>query len=344
MDYNKYTVEDFVLDKDFREWVMGVRGSEAFWNSWLADHPEKLEEVKEAKRILENLNFPNYTLSDEDELSMFHIINQRIDGDEPEVPVRFLPVDSYTKSRTKVTLKLAVAASLLLAMCMAIYSIVEFKRSEQLAYTTDFGQTKEVTLEDGSVVILNANSKLYVAEFEESGAREVWLDGEAFFSVTHTSSDQKFIVHANKVDVNVLGTEFNVYTRGKKSQVELASGKVALNNQLTNVVVDMVPGDRVTYEAPGEAPKHETIDTAEISSWKDNLLIFRRNSLEEISELLKANYNIDVFFTHGASSDYFFTGTVPADNIDLLLTTIEKTFSLQVERKGQTVIIKPATK
>ncbi|WP_258100881.1 FecR family protein [Marinoscillum pacificum] len=343
MDYNSYTIEDFALDRDFREWVLQPDDhSDAYWNNWLQEHPERLADIKAAKRILENLSFPYHELSDEDEHLIFNNITSRIDGTNDEVPVRFMPLDSYSSNGTRIWAKLAVAASLVLAMVAAIYSLIKVTENNQLAYTTDFGETREVQLEDGTVVVLNANSKLYVGEFEaENADREVWLDGEAFFNVIHTASDQKFIVHANKVDVNVLGTEFNVFSRGKKSQIDLASGKVVLKNQVTQEDVDMMPGERVTYDTPTEQAVKEEVDPEEVSSWKNNLLIFRRTSLEEISELLKTNYDIDVFFTQGASSEHYFTGTVPADNIDLLLTTISKTFDLEINRKGQTVIIKP---
>ncbi len=62
-------------------------------------------------------------------------------------------------------------------------------------YATTFGEVKNITLPDGTGVVLNANSSLRVSDnTSEDSVREVWLEGEAFFSVTHTPDHQRFIV------------------------------------------------------------------------------------------------------------------------------------------------------
>jgi len=347
MDYKKYSIEDFVLDKEFRKWVHTEdEAVNTFWNDWVKKNPGKLSEIQEARRILKNLNFPAYKLTPSEKEDLFEGISGRISGaDSSEVKMRYLDVDGYQGKSPRWALRFGVAASLIIGVAWLVMLLVQDSRFGQLAYHTDFGETKEVKLSDGTMVTLNANSKIYIGELGAQGqAREVWLEGEAFFDVTHTQTDQAFIVHANKLDVNVLGTEFNVYARGKKAEVALASGKVRLANTASKQELEMKPGDRVVYESVYQKPVKDSFDPAEVSSWKKNLLIFRRTSLEDISDLLKTNYDIDVFFTGGASSDHYFTGTTPADDIDLLLKTISKSFDLHVERKEKTVIISPNNK
>lgn len=345
MDYKKFSAEDFVLDQEFRKWVFSNDEEiESFWNNWIQQNPSKLGEIQDARKILKNLHFPDYKLAPQDkEFLLGNILNQIDNHQSDEVPVRFLSVDSYPDGAQRFPwMKLGVAASLIMALSFVFYLLIFNGHLGQLAYQTDYGQTKNIVLADGSRVTLNANSKLYVGELNDQTAkREVWLEGEAFFDIQHTENHQQFIVHANKIDVTVLGTEFNVYSRGKKSEITLASGKVRLDNRNSQAKVDMKPGDQVTFETPNHAPVKSMVDTQEISAWKNNLLIFRRTSLEEISELLKTNYDIDVFFTNGASTDHYFTGTTPADDVDLLLKSVSKSFDLNVERKGKTVIIKP---
>ena len=90
-------------------------------------------------------------------------------------------------------------------------------------YQTAYGEIKTFTLSDGSRVTLNANSVLKVPRFGfGTGPREVFLTGEAEFSVQHLSTDQRFIVRTpDQLEVEVLGTEFVVYSRSKGSKVVL---------------------------------------------------------------------------------------------------------------------------
>ena len=347
MDYQKFAIEDFVLDKEFRKWVLANdEESNTFWNDWIQKNPAKLSDIQEARKILKNLRFPDYQLSTAEKEDIFEVIDNRIRKSEPtDIPLRYLDVDTYKKIPRWPRWSTGIAASLLIGLAATVWLLIGDSNQGQLAYQTDFAETKEVLLKDGSRVILNANSKLYIGEMKsDTTIREVWLEGEAFFQVEHTANHQKFVVHANKIDVNVIGTTFNVYNRGKKAQIELATGKVRLDNQATQQRLEMIPGDKVSFESAYEDPALEKVNPKEVSAWKENLLIFRRSSLEEIAGLLKANYDIDVFFTDGASSDNYFTGTAPADDIDLLLETLSRSFDLRIVRKDQTIIIKPNPK
>lgn len=95
-------------------------------------------------------------------------------------------------------------------------------------YATQYGEQRVVELPDHSVVSLNANSTLrFRNDWSQANTlREVWLDGEAFFSVQKqegAAGPAKFIVHTNDLDVEVLGTRFNVSNRmagGRESAAE----------------------------------------------------------------------------------------------------------------------------
>src|SRR5690606_15777064 len=101
--------------------------------------------------------------------------------------------------------------------------------SSWLQCTTGYGETRKINLPDGSLVVLNANSELkYESNWQQAPMREVWLQGEAFFEVVKTTEEKQFIVHTGSLDVEVLGTQFNVHNRHQKVQVVLSSGKVKL--------------------------------------------------------------------------------------------------------------------
>ena len=119
----------------------------------------------------------------------------------------------------------------------------------RIHYTTAYGETKQLTLPDGTRVILNANSNLSYANDWASGevsrTRSVRLAGEAFFKVTKrqtpTGSPVKFVVNSRDLQIAVLGTEFNVNQRGQAVSVMLNEGKVQIYNPAKTVDVTMGP-------------------------------------------------------------------------------------------------------
>ncbi len=102
------------------------------------------------------------------------------------------------------------------------------RQNQNHTYHTTFGESRRVLLPDGSLVTLNANSSLRVADrWGRRTEREVWLNGEAFFSVRETKREGeavKFVVHTHDLNVEVRGTEFNVNTRKQQTRVVAERG------------------------------------------------------------------------------------------------------------------------
>ncbi|WKN44126.1 FecR family protein [Tunicatimonas pelagia] len=211
-------------------------------------------------------------------------------------------------------------------------------------YATSFGEVKTITLPDGTKVVLNANSALRVpSNTPEDSVREVWLNGEAFFSVTHTEDHRKFIVHtAHELQVEVLGTEFNVNSREEKATVVLNSGKVKVqlsdDSQLSEEWV-MKPGELIEYEAKNQHVDQKEVDTLLYTSWRNNLLVFKDTSLKEIAQLMSDNYGYKVQFERDSLAQLLFTGSVPADQSELLLQTLSISFDLDITQNEQTITI-----
>src|SRR5690625_3679105 len=111
-----------------------------------------------------------------------------------------------------------------------LIGLLVFFLKETLIYKTyhaDYGDTRTVHLADGSVVNLNANSTLRVSRWMKwRSVREVWVTGEAYFSVKSTSDQRYFLVHTPQLNVEVLGTKFNIKDRYKSAKVVLQEGKV----------------------------------------------------------------------------------------------------------------------
>ncbi|WKN41438.1 FecR family protein [Tunicatimonas pelagia] len=212
-------------------------------------------------------------------------------------------------------------------------------------YETQYSEVKTLVLPDSSIVYLNANSKItYSSDLAENTTREVWLSGEAYFEITRRQAPSnqpvKMIVHTAQVDIEVLGTAFNVKDRRGITQVVLDEGKVRLRSpQSDDELVAMEPGEAVQVNQQQLFSVEKIGGETHASSWKENELYFDNQSLREIQQVLADNYGLQLRFANFAVGELTFTGSAPADNISVLFTTLEKSFSLSIEEiNGEYVV------
>lgn len=210
-------------------------------------------------------------------------------------------------------------------------------------YTTSFGQIQRLVLPDGSKVVLNANSTLRIPRFGfGKTTREVYMTGEADFSITHTANHQKFIVHTEKnFDVEVLGTEFNVYARPRRSRVVLNKGKVKLlyrKGSETDQIV-LRPGDLVTFDAPGHASVKKTTNPANYSAWKAHRFVFENESLREICDLFEDNFGLEIRIPDSTLAAQTLSGSFTALNAEELFEILADDSGLSYSRSEDGKVI-----
>lgn len=212
-----------------------------------------------------------------------------------------------------------------------------------VAHVTQYGQTREVQLPDGSTVTLNANSTLrYAAAWAANAPREVWLDGEAYFSVKHLPTHQRFRVHTGgNFGVEVLGTKFTVYRRHEQARVVLLSGKVRVSfADQQQPDVTLKPGELLqTTDAQPARIVHKAVEATTYAAWKDKKLVLDDTSIEELSTMLHDTYGLEVVVHDSALRQQTITGTVPVGDIDLLCQAMEATFHLRVRHQDNQIII-----
>ena len=190
--------------------------------------------------------------------------------------------------------KWKIAASILILVAVSvIYFIDRPPKDLYTTYRTDFAETLEVELPDGSTVTLNANSQLqWDNQWKEKGARRAILAGEAFFNVKSFHDKPAFIVATGEVSVEVVGTSFNVDNRDEKVEIYLDEGKVNLSlaHNLTSSIA-MEPGQKIRYDAVQkkvEMTENETMISS--ASWKKGVLNFKDMEFREVLDKLKNIY------------------------------------------------------
>ena len=162
-------------------------------------------------------------------------------------------------------------------------------------------------LSDGSVVYLNADSRLRYPETFTGGERKVYLEGEAYFEVAKDAS-RPFKVVARGVEVNVLGTHFNVNAYPEHTDVvtTLAEGKVQVAGGASQAV--LVPGEQAI--ASPEGMEVRKVDVQAYTSWKDGVFVFRSMPLEEIMEQVYRWYGVEAVFFNESVRTETFTGII----------------------------------
>ncbi len=210
-------------------------------------------------------------------------------------------------------------------------------------HTTGYGEISTVALPDGSTVTLNANSSLHYAEpWDPQQPREVWLDGEAYFSVVHTENDQRFHVHlTNDLRVEVLGTEFNVKDRHHKAQVVLHSGRVRLtiNDPDQPQNVRMQPGELVEYSEIDQVLVQKPVNPDPYAAWRQRQMVFERMPLREVANALEDHYGVRVVIADEDLARTPLTGAFPLRNLDMILEALPTIANVEVIQNREKIII-----
>jgi len=331
MKYSDFSVNDFTMDEYFQCWVFspGDESVRNFWQSWLASHPEKRADIAEARLILERIRFSNHTLSAEELAQLWNRIHQ-IDGSDVTARNTWLQKNRWYE--------VAVAA-VLIGMISLGYFWTGNKPWK--VYRTAYGETRTFALPDGSSVILNANSTLTLfSDWNDDPSREIWLDGEAFFSVVHTSNNQLFRVNTEEgVTVDVLGTTFNVYNRKNGTKVVLNSGQIRLNlpTAQSPEMIIMKPGEMVEYKE--QHYERKDVDPQLYTAWTNNKIILDHTSLAEMVHMLKDSYGLEVRVSDPSLLEQTVSGSMPLGNAEILLQQMAKAFQLRINKDDGVIIM-----
>ena len=159
--------------------------------------------------------------------------------------------------------------------------------------TTPRGKIYKVTLPDGTVAILNADSKISFPLRFTGTRRRIELVGEAYFSVHHDSA-RPFIVKTETVEAIALGTEFNVKAYPKADcHVTLVSGRMNVSSSEGRKTVELAPGEDAVWRK-GSDFKISTVDTEYFIQWKDGFFYFDNMTLVDVMTELGRWYNVNI--------------------------------------------------
>jgi transmembrane sensor len=340
MEYLDYSVEDFLADEHFQQWVLFPDENKSrFWENWLQQHPEKQIVVENARKILKKMALQENPVIDNKRIEKLWQRIETTKNREFSVTTARLskPKQIWLLSRYQ---SIAAVCTILLTGILLYYTV--FRPVEMVEYKTAFGKTRTIVLPDQSRVMLNSNSSIrYASHWDEDEPRQVWVEGEAYFSVVHTQNHQKFSVKTSSgMDVEVLGTEFNVKNRKSGTQVVLQSGKVKLliQQKETTRQVLMEPSESVELANTTIGYVKRNVDPQQFLSWTQNKLIFKNTSIAQIKTILEETYGLTVNIPDTSLLNQKITGSVPSNSIESLLFVLSESFNYTIIKENNQLL------
>jgi transmembrane sensor len=328
--YEQYTVSDLMLDEDFLLWLKQPDAAkDAFWNGLVLAYPHQGESISDARKLAAALTVQKEKASEATKDRIWNAV---------------------THSRSKVvTIKRAIGWIAAAAVILIVGSLVlyQYLDANETLIKTAYGQKRAITLPDGSQVVLNANSQIkYKPRPKKNASREVWINGEAWFSVVHINKTgtpvqpgERFIVHLPTMNVEVLGTTFTINTRHNQEQVVLQTGRVKVEVKSKPSAIYLQPGEGVKYYKDSKALLKTTINATDCSLWKENRLKFDNTPLRDVIQLIEDDYGYQVEVADSTILDRTLGGTLSSENEQILFKAMENMLDVKITVNNKTVTI-----
>lgn len=200
-----------------------------------------------------------------------------------------------------------------------------------------YGKNSSITLSDGTVAYLNAGSRLVFPPVFKQKTREVLLVGEGYFHVAH-NPDRPFIVNTTKLEVEAVGTQFNVsaYPTENKIEVVLAEGKVNINKKEFGIFqkqTTMHPNDMICYNKTVGEMDYKKVKTENYTSWHEGYINCESVELHKITTKMERYYDVNIYFGNPETEQKKITGKLKLQSdIDAMLNVLAATTTLNIEK------------
>lgn len=255
-----------------------------------------------------------------------------------------LQEEKQTRTLKSVWIEFLKVAAVILITFLGTKAFFDWKEEPVKMQTVivPAGQRAELLLADGTKVWLNSRSKLKFPDRFQKDARNVELDGEGYFEVTH-KEEAPFTVHTSRYDVKVLGTEFNVKAYNSKNQFEtsLLKGCVEVSDANKSQIVRLRPDEKVISD--GSQLIRSVILDKNYFRWKEGLLCLDDESIGSLIEKLELYYDVNIVVQKPSLMKYHYSGKFRiSDGVEHVLKVLQlkHKFTYTKDEEQNLIIIK----
>ena len=317
-EYAVYTVEDFVKDEQFIDWVKLCHPEDgSVWQNLVKDYPYQAESIAQARQIVLHLDEASKLPVDKFDVDEIWLGIEDVISAESERINRF-----FGLSR----IHYLAAASVIFLISIGLWNYGYFKKEPESVYQELVLNSKIpleevknkstspllITLPDGSKVTLEGNSRLSYGKSFAGTEREVFLSGGAFFEVAK-NPEKPFVVYANELVTKVLGTSFTIraFDTDQRVIVSVKTGKVSVFTNRNTVTgnaeiksVTLIPNQRAIFSRKEETISKSLVEQPLIVITKEELMQFTFNNapVSSIFEALEKAYGVAIKFDESVLS------------------------------------------
>ncbi len=258
---------------------------------------------------------------------------------------------TQTKDKSEIPGKvwkwIQIAAVILLPI-MILCSIYFYQKhnlisSDDIVMATGNGERARITLPDGSCILLNQNSTLrYNPHAFNKSQRLIDFDGEGYFDISK-DNQHPFFIHGDRLDVQVRGTKFNLFSRKEERNAFLAleEGSVALTTTKGEGQVSLIPDQKATLDKETGCFMIENIEGQfqDITAWRRQEMVFHNTSLREVIKTIEKTYGVNIEVKGDINLNDLYTGTMSASNINVNLEILERLYHIKATMYGKEIIL-----
>lgn len=295
---------------------------------WLKADKKNLDYYKGFKKIWEDSLLIAAQNTHLDENAAWKRLQNRMH--EKDAPVHNLKKTSFQ------WLRIAASIALISTLGWIGYSYFENKSANTLIQIHAANTTLNDTLPDGTRVTLNKNSSLSYTSRFKGNTRPVILKGEAFFYVSPDKT-KPFIITINDVTVQVVGTSFNVKNKNGKTTVDVETGIVKVSKNKDQV--ELRNGEKVII-TDLQSQLLKSVSKGKLYNYYRNKeLICEQTPLQELVDALNEIYDANIIIKKTDLQKKPITTVFKDQSLDQILEVIQETFMIEIERKGNQIIL-----
>lgn len=339
-DYTLYKKEDFLADESFINFLLAKNEDDLlFWQNWIPGHPQSVNEIKAAtdiffairnrKSISKNVQ---YTTGIENEFSKVKRSLNLTDAGKQATVKKLKPRSVIVRAAWYLA---GAAAIFIIAFSVINYVNTSSEPTQYIAYASTTDVPRKISLPDGSMVLLNSNSEVFLAKKFNDSRRELLLKGTAFFSVAKNKT-KPFIVTSGNLKTTALGTAFYIYqSRSGSSTVSLLEGKVEVKD--LNGALYLLPGDKATYFNEQNFNKI-SFNKEQLQQYVEGNIVFKNADIDNIESAIEEFFNKSVIIK-GKVPKINFTGSFDSQKLESVLDALQFTYNMKYKAEGSHLIL-----
>lgn len=350
-------LESLLSDESFQNWISGKATEDQIkkWTAWLNEAPHHSELYQEALKLWRLFRFRPTILPEVEQewRKLYSRLNLKTKRPASirDISSRSESIRQHRHWRQSWLRFGAIAAAAVLLITLFLHNLIFRNHNEKQEFqivSTDYGQRAQITLPEGTAIILNANSTLrYPAVWTQTTARQFELQGEAYFdiAVLPEGPQHDFIVRTSDGLIQVVGTRFVVYDRGEGTRVVVEEGGVevlAVDSRTLSPVPEtkvlLKPGDLLQFRKGSRTLQPKPVNILPYTTWWLDFIVLKETPFEEIIQRLEETYGIQVQVKDERLLKRTLSGSIENQNLGVVTEALAKALRVPIHRKGKIII------